>query len=70
MSSLSTPLVAFLALQDIFLGVCPVEWSPPLEKIYNKIRVLKTLVADADPQDDERLEQHPSRSNISLTGQD
>ena len=58
MSSLDISFVVFSVLPDIFLGICPVEWVPHLEKI----RVLRVLVADADPQDDEHLEQHLGRS--------
>ena len=40
MSSLNTPFVVFSVLPDIFLGICPVEWVPYLEKDYNKVRVM------------------------------
>ena len=40
MSSLNTLFVVFSVLPDIFLGICPVEWVPYLEKDYNKVRVL------------------------------
>ena len=58
-SSLNTTLVAFLVLRDIFLGICPVEGVPHLHKVNNEICCVLawSWVADADPQEDERLEQ-------------